>query len=624
MFVSNLGGIEDERPTDGRGSEPQSPASGEDGQRSRYSTLHGRVDVDDRDHSYLAGSSDVRARLSEFAIRYFAEEWLSKLADGVSGRTGNGTPRKVCGTPASSNEESDLQPTGCSSDRSVPSRERETWERFHRAERSCFEINQRSKEQWRNSPFLREIVLARKIASKILGPFDWDQAARYFGWGPGATSRLTRRKSDAAHKYSGSPHATIGNAILANAVIRHTPLWARELPELPEEEGVGYVKIVPGNRVVTVPKNYKTDRTIAIEPDMNIYVQKGIGGVIRNRLRHIGVNLDDQTKNQRLAAVGSLSGRLATIDLSMASDCISRSIVEKLIRPDWLQALGQCRSPFGVLPSGEKIFYQKFSSMGNGYTFELETLIFLSLALAYARLHGEEVDRISVYGDDIIVPSTMAAGFCGLLSECGFTPNAKKSYWTGPFRESCGKHYYLGYDITPFYVKQYDRSLMSLFKIHNQLWRYQQRCDWLGDDRRRELLAVCRWLRSYAPAKWRRPSLIDGFGDGGFVGYFDEVCPSKAKRGWDGYSLTAVLEHPILDEDLDLHGLLVKSLMRTSRREIPADPIMSYEYGTSLLRDDDDVEVYPVTGRRYVVGEIFVSFSQLHRQCTGPFAPGEV
>jgi hypothetical protein len=385
------------------------------------------------------------------------------------------------------------------------------------------------------------------------------------------------------------------------------------------------VKIVPGNRVVTVPKNYKTDRTIAIEPDMNIYVQKGIGGVIRNRLRAIGVNLDDQTKNQRLAKVGSISGRLATIDLSMASDCVSRSLVEKLIRSDWLKALGQCRSPFGVLPSGEKIFYQKFSSMGNGNTFELETLIFVSLAFAYARTHGEEVDRISVYGDDIIVPSTMADGFCGLLAECGFTPNSKKSYWTGPFRESCGKHYYSGYDITPFYVKEYDRGLLSLFKIHNQLWRYVDRCDWMDPGRRRALSEVCRWLRNYAPAEWRKPLIVDGFGDGAFVGYFDEICPikePKSKRGWDGYWFKTVLERPALDEDISHHGLLVKAVARIDRK-----PKRTYVYvasgenGLSLLKDDEAVEVLPVKGKRYVVDKLFVSRSSLHRQCTGLFAP---
>jgi hypothetical protein len=387
------------------------------------------------------------------------------------------------------------------------------------------------------------------------------------------------------------------------------------------------VKIVDGNRVVTVPKNYKTDRTIAIEPDMNIYVQKGIGGVIRNRLRAIGVNLDDQTKNQRLAEVGSFAGRLATIDLSMASDCISRIIVEKLIRSDWLEALGQCRSPFGVLPSGEKTFYQKFSSMGNGYTFELETLIFLSLAYAYATLHDEEVSRISVYGDDIIVPSTMAPGFCGLLQECGFTPNSKKSYWTGAFRESCGKHYYRGYDITPFYVKKYDGKLLSLFKIHNQIWRYQNRCVWLGPERRKELLSICRWLRSYAPARWRRPSIVDGLGDGGFVGYFDEVNPiygykqAKIEHGWDGYCFDTVLEQPVLDEDIDHHGLLVKAVARIDRKRNPAVHVMGAKGELLLLKDDDAIEVLPTMGRRYVTGRIFVSASWVHRQCAGPFAP---
>jgi hypothetical protein len=387
------------------------------------------------------------------------------------------------------------------------------------------------------------------------------------------------------------------------------------------------VKIVDGNRVVTVPKNYKTDRTIAIEPDMNIYVQKGIGGVIRNRLRAIGVNLDDQTKNQRLAEIGSFAGRLATIDLSMASDCISRSIVEKLIRSDWLEALGQCRSPFGVLPSGEKTFYQKFSSMGNGYTFELETLIFLSLAYAYATLHDEEVSRISVYGDDIIVPSTMAPGFCGLLQECGFTPNSKKSYWTGAFRESCGKHYFHGYDITPFYVKKYDGKLLSLFKIHNQIWRYQNRCVWLGPERRKELLSICRWLRSYAPASWRRPSIVDGLGDGGFVGYFDEVNPiygykqAKIEHGWDGYCFDTVLEQPDLDESVDHHGLLVKAVARIDRKRNPAVHVMGAKGELLLLKDDDAIEVYPTKGRRYVTGRIFVSASWVHRQCAGPFAP---
>jgi len=549
----------------------------------------------ERDSEPLVPSDDHgrTRRLAEtlqFGLEYFSTEWLSKLDTGA--RDGS------------------------------RSRAEATWEKFTLAERSCFEVNQYLKRSWRNSPYGREIHLARKIASKILGPFDWNDAARCFGWGPGATTRLTRRLSDAAHKYSGTPHATIGNAILANAVLDWNPLWKRELPLLTEDEGVGHVKIVPGNRVVTVPKNYKTDRTIAIEPDMNIYVQKGVGGLMRGRLKEIGCNLDDQSRNQRMARIGSVSDSLATIDLSMASDTISRAVVETLIRPDWLEALGQCRSPFGVLPSGEKIFYQKFSSMGNGFTFELETLIFLSLAYAWAVTHGEEVSRICVYGDDIVVPSTMASSFCGLLSFLGFKTNEKKSYWEGPFRESCGKHYFHGYDVTPFYVKKVPKTLIDLFKLHNQIWRYCYRCqDWLGPERSRKLMDTCKWLRSYAPARWRRPSIVDGVGDGGFLGLFDEVLPRRAPHGWDGYVIDCVLSLPVQDDSCESPGLLMKSMANLERKLYLRSSEAPWARLSLILEDSDDVEVLPVKGQRYVKGEVFISTSFLHRQCSGLLHP---
>jgi hypothetical protein len=387
------------------------------------------------------------------------------------------------------------------------------------------------------------------------------------------------------------------------------------MTELTEDQGVGYLEIVAGNRIVTVPKNYKTDRTIAIEPDMNLYVQRGFGRYIRRRLQLVGVDLNDQTRNQKLACIGSLSGTLATIDLSLASDTISRGLVDRFIRPDWTSALGQCRSPFGVLPSGEKIFYQKYSSMGNGFTFELETLIFWSLAIAYARIHGEEVSRICVYGDDIIVPSTMAEGFCGLLSYCGFTANSKKSYWSGPFRESCGKHYYSGYDITPFYVKRAPSTLIDLFKVHNQLFRFIERsADWLPLEKRLALRKVCKWLRSYAPASWRRPSILDGIGDGGFVGYFDEVCPQFHPDGLDGYLLRCFVEIPKPDESFDSLGLLVKAITGLNTRK-------RFNYLRPFEDFEDEFGVLPIIGRRYVPGKVFLRSSLARRQCTGLFSP---
>jgi hypothetical protein len=494
-------------------------------------------------------------------------------------------------------------------------------QRFEEAESSCREANVRLKH-WRKSPWSREIALAIQTASNTLGPFDWNEAAKYFRWGPGATTRLTRRKSDAAYKYSGNPHATIGNAVLANTVIRYSPVWAAQLELLTEEEGVGYVKIVPGNRIVTVPKNYKTDRTIAIEPDMNSYVQLGIGGVMRQRLLRKGVDLNDQRNNQRLAFAGSLNSALATIDLSMASDTISRLLVELFVRDDWLSALGQCRSPFGSLPSGEKVFYQKFSSMGNGYTFELETLIFWSLARAYTEIHGEKGDVVSAYGDDLVIMSKLAPGFMDLLRFMGFSPNDKKSHVTGGFRESCGKHYLFGYDVTPFYVKKAPKTLVDLFKIHNQIWRFIDRSwAWLDDVQYERLKGVCSWLRGFAPAKWRRPTVVDGLGDGGFVGCFDEILPTRAPQGWDGYSFRSFLTIPVSDSSHDGSGLLVKALASLDlSREVRylngALPLGLERSPDGVVVDfelDADSVVFPIKGTRTVAGRIFVSRQYLSK-----------
>jgi hypothetical protein len=50
------------------------------------------------------------------------------------------------------------------------------------------------------------------------------------------------------------------------------------------------------SKVRVVPKNAKTDRTICIEPDLNIFVQLGIGAVIRERLKAYGLDLNTQVK----------------------------------------------------------------------------------------------------------------------------------------------------------------------------------------------------------------------------------------------------------------------------------------------------------------------------------------
>lgn len=449
-------------------------------------------------------------------------------------------------------------------------------EKFRDAERQCYETNQRFRGLGVFSDSTRAaILLASGFASRVLGEFSWDSASKYFGWGPGASTRLSRRNSDAAYKFSGIPETTYGNAALADAAICSVPSWRQELSVLGEQD-LGMCKYAPGNSIVTVPKNFKTDRTIAIEPCMNMYIQKGIGGLMRERLKLFGCDLNDQTRNQRLARIGSLSGLLATIDLSMASDTVSRRLVEVMIRPDWLKALEQCRSEKGVLPSGEELFYQKFSSMGNGFTFELESLIFYSLALTVTKFYcrPEEVSRVAVYGDDLIVPTTAYEPLLAVLRECGFTPNSKKSFADGPFRESCGKHYFDGHDITPFYVRRPVKTVTDLLLLHNNLVRWLCRTRLvIGEDSTRQARNLILELRALLPAKERRPSLPDGFGDGALVPLWDEcICVHLSKdksgiNGWESFDVAVYSSPAKEDFSCDTHGLLLKSLNRLERRK---------------------------------------------------------
>lgn len=464
----------------------------------------------------------------EFSVNYLFEEMFSKFDDG----------------------------------KPSPDKEAKTWQRFAEAEEMSRDTNIRliyDKSRFSVDPRSVESLIerARRKISEIVGDFDWNRASRGFAFGPGASTRLPRAKGDAAYKFSGIPETTIGNLALATAAIKAVPLWEESI--LFEELAPG-PKVVPGNKIGTVPKNYKTHRVTATEPCMNMYVQKGIGGLIRQRLKRHGVNLDDQTRNQELARKG-VDLNLATIDLSMASDTVSYELVRRLMPSDWFEALEQCRSPIGVLPSGEQVLYRKFSSMGNGYTFELESLIFFGLCLALAEVYGLEVTNIAVYGDDIIFPASHAPELCELLKYAGFKPNEDKTHLTGPFRESCGKHYYSGYDVTPFYIKRRPKSLRDKFLLHNQVYRWCKRNWWNSRWHRGEMRSLLEDLRASCPSFWRKPRIPDDFGDGAFIGTFDQVCPEPALHGHEGW-ICEVLTDVSQSGDLETLGRLIKSLFR--------------------------------------------------------------
>lgn len=301
----------------------------------------------------------------------------------------------------------------------------------------------------------------RMIVAEVL--YDKPTLETLFGtFSGGASTSHGRDKSSPALKFMDKADATGACWEAIMDLVLDCPPWAQHIIDTWVEP-----RIVEGNVMFTVPKTTTIDRVAAKEPDLNMFAQKGVGDTIRRRLRYKGIDLNDQSINGELARIGSLDGSLATLDLSSASDSVTTRLVFEVLPWDWFSLMNSLRSPITVI-DGTRHENHMFSSMGNGFTFELESLLFWAIARATAYLTGTR-GRISVYGDDIIVPSSLAPRVGIVLNHLGFKLNSSKSFWDGPFRESCGKHWYNGMEVTPFYIRQPIATYSRLIHFLNRL-----------------------------------------------------------------------------------------------------------------------------------------------------------
>jgi len=249
-------------------------------------------------------------------------------------------------------------------------------------------------------------------------------------------------------------------------------------------------------RVITVPKTLKTPRIIAIEPTAMQYAQQAVLEAFTEC-----IDADDNARafirwksnvpNQRLARRGSLTGSLATLDLSEASDRVSNQLVREMFfdHPILADAVDACRSRKAEVPyqNGKKIIrLAKFASMGSALCFPMESLVFMTVMFLGIEdvlnrpLTKEDVEsfkgQVRVYGDDIIIPVEYVRSVVSRLETFGFKVNANKSYWSGYFRESCGKDYYAGHDVSVVRVRQLiptRPSSVPMNKIEKSLWSSQ-------------------------------------------------------------------------------------------------------------------------------------------------------
>lgn len=320
----------------------------------------------------------------------------------------------------------------------------------------------------------RIIERAGATIKRVLGESP-DMEVLYGTFTGGASTKYTRGPGVASHKFMGEAHVTAACLPWFEQIFQTCEVWQhyRANFNAPGETLPASIKVVPGSVLFTVPKTTEIDRVAAKEPGLNMFCQKGIGDFIRRRLKStLGVDLNDQSKNQRLAKHGARSRELATIDLSSASDLISHQLVFALLPLDWFHLLNDVRSQV-IEVEGEIHDLNMFSSMGNAFTFELESLIFWALTNAIAYFAGVR-GTISVFGDDIICPRQIAGLLARVFSFLGFKVNAKKSFWRGPFRESCGKHYHDQVDVTPFYIKEPIGDLSRLIHFLNRLRQWAE------------------------------------------------------------------------------------------------------------------------------------------------------
>lgn len=410
-------------------------------------------------------------------------------------------------------------------------REQAAWETFAKAELQCRSTNERFRGYERGCITSSESRLifnvSRKI-SRILGeaPSIEDLNLRF---GPGTNVGCRNKNTSALAKLDAEP--TCSREALGGL----QPLWATVPAYAYFHKGTAHC--VDG-KLAFVPKDAKTHRTIMVEPILNTFVQLGIGSHMKRLLKKAGCNLYSQARNRELARLGSITGDFATIDLSSASDTFASRVLLDLFPIDWVRLLSTWRTgrvTYKRKERGDLNFeMEKFSSMGNGFTFELETTLFYALALQAVQ-DVSATGEVSCYGDDLIVPTAAYDTLIEYLEFFGFSPNKAKSFGSGNFRESCGADWYLGTNLRPFYMKDRLTSARLVGYLNFDL----RGPNLLPQDVRDELIAELP-----LPHRAEGPDFVDGVtaGDGHLAVQSFIGAPYKRKQGWSGSTYRTVVK----------------------------------------------------------------------------------
>lgn len=419
------------------------------------------------------------------------------------------------------------QPTGIN-------REEKAFSKWALAEKQCLDTNE-ILDLYRDRLFIpksrstdRQIARAIEICHDMFGRLTKNTLNQVFDscdFGPGVTTSV-KGVVTRGRKYSNKT-LTVTQRLLGFGIFCLPHLW---------KETVTGFEVVDHNVLTFVPKNAKVDRAITIENDLNIYVQKGIGRVLRRKLLNFGVDLDTQWKVNRTMASKAFASGYGTIDLSSASDTISLNLVRDFIPPDWFELLCMTR-PDKTLYKDKLFTLEKFSGMGCGFTFELETIIFYSILQACKEYHRSP-HPITAFGDDLICGLDIYHDVVDCLNFLGFSVNSDKSFGYTTFHESCGADFFRGVPVRPFYLRfnKYEHGInQALFLYCNRLRRYaSHRFGGVACDSR----FLPAWLDCFSRIPKTSRVFVPSwdFEYNGIVGNLDEAAPTIWYERSNGYS----------------------------------------------------------------------------------------
>lgn len=258
--------------------------------------------------------------------------------------------------------------------------------------------------------------------------------------------------------------------------VSYNPLC--EAAEMARKARWGEAQLESVGNLTFVPKSYASKRIVVTEPSLNTYFQLGLGKEMERVLRReTGIDLSLQPSlNQEMARKGSIDQSFSTMDLTQCSDYISLPLAEFMFPPSLVRWMKILRTPSVKFPKqygGEVVKLSMLSTMGNGFTFPMQTVLLSALVLGVYDTLGIQAGGYSsrnwgVFGDDIIVTPDAFHLLANVLATLGLQVNYDKSFDTGPFRESCGTDWFEGTEVRGVYLRRYD-SDQDLFSCFNRL-----------------------------------------------------------------------------------------------------------------------------------------------------------